>query len=236
MSPQAAWVLQEEVAPLLRNSIPRTTSYVGAEDHEELVQDGIAIAVHLMHNAELAGKPVTPGNIAYYAAQHIRAGRRSTGSSRLDIMGTQTQLSGRTRLHSLNEVVSDKDDANEIAELQDLLSLDAEDPSMTAARNLDWQAMMARLTEREQAIVVASDRGRDGFGFGGGAQIEPLHVTDGEEPACGDGSGIHGRGHPDRGAADTGMEGWDQCTQGDDGVPARPTELNTAGVRVNPGA
>ena len=155
MSPQAGWILKEEVAPRLRNSIPRTTSFVGCEDHEELVQDGIAIAAHLMHNAELAGKQVTPGNIAYYAAQHIRSGRRSTGSSRVDIMGTQTQLSGRARLHSLNEVVADKEDASEIIELQDLLSLDAEDPSMIAARNLDWQAMMSMLTEREQAIVVA---------------------------------------------------------------------------------
>ena len=37
MSPQAGWILQEEVVPRLRASIPRNVSYVEADDAEELV-------------------------------------------------------------------------------------------------------------------------------------------------------------------------------------------------------
>jgi hypothetical protein len=44
MSPQAGWTLQEEVVPRLRSAIPRCVHCVGAEDHEELVQDATAIA------------------------------------------------------------------------------------------------------------------------------------------------------------------------------------------------
>jgi hypothetical protein len=34
----------------------------------------------MLHNAEAAGKRVTPGTVAYYAIKLTRAGRRSTGS------------------------------------------------------------------------------------------------------------------------------------------------------------
>jgi hypothetical protein len=104
MSPQAGWILQEEIVPRLRASIPRNVSQVGAEDPEELIQDATAIAAKMLHSAEAAGKKVTSGNIAFYAVQHIRSGRRSTGSSRVDAMASGTQLAGHTRLHSLNEV------------------------------------------------------------------------------------------------------------------------------------
>ena len=60
MSPQAGWILQEEVVPRLRSAIPRVANQVGAEDAEELVQDATAIAAKMMHNVELAGKQVTP--------------------------------------------------------------------------------------------------------------------------------------------------------------------------------
>jgi len=63
MSPQAGWILQEEIVPRLRSAIPRTVSCVGAEDAEELVQDATAIAAKMLHNVKAAGKKVTPGNI-----------------------------------------------------------------------------------------------------------------------------------------------------------------------------
>jgi hypothetical protein len=81
MSPQAGWILQEEVVPRLRASIPRNVNPVGSEDAQELIQDATAIAAQMLHNVELAGKTVTPGNIAYYALQHLKSGRRSTGAS-----------------------------------------------------------------------------------------------------------------------------------------------------------
>ena len=48
MSPHAGWILQEEVVPRLRSSIPRTVNYIGSEDSEELVQDATCMAARLM--------------------------------------------------------------------------------------------------------------------------------------------------------------------------------------------
>ena len=79
----------------------------------------------------------------------------------MDVMATGTQLSGHTRLHSLNEVVATNEETGgEIFELQDVFSQDTEDPAMIAARNLDWQTLMARLPVREKAIIVALVEGR----------------------------------------------------------------------------
>jgi DNA-binding NarL/FixJ family response regulator len=155
MSPQAGWILQEEVVPRLKSAIPRTVSFVGSEDPEELVQDAIAIAARMLHSVELAGKTVTPGNIAYYAIQHVKSGRRSTGYSIVDVMGSGTQLNGNTRLSSLDEPAAiDEETGGEIFTFNDVLSQDQEDPSVVAARKLDWQALLARLNQREQAIIT----------------------------------------------------------------------------------
>ena len=43
MSPQVGWILQEEVVPRLRASIPRNVNQVGDEDPEELIQDATCI-------------------------------------------------------------------------------------------------------------------------------------------------------------------------------------------------
>jgi len=155
MSPQAGWILQEEVVPRLRAAIPRSVRGVGSEDPEELVQDSIAIAARMLHSAEVAGKKVTSGNIAYYAIQHVRSGRRSTGSSVTDVMAIGTQLNGHTRITSLDEPAAvDDETGGEIFMFHDVLSRDNEDPSMIAARQLDWQTLLARLTKREKAVIV----------------------------------------------------------------------------------
>ena len=153
MSPQAGWILQEEVVPRLRASIPRNVHYVGSEDAEELIQDGTAIAAKMLHSAELAGKTVTAGNIAYYALQLIRSGRRSTGSSVVDVMAPGTQLNGHARLNSLDEPVADQT-SGEGFTFNDVLASDQEDPATIAGRNLDWQSLLTRLTAREKAMVT----------------------------------------------------------------------------------
>ena len=134
MSPQAGWLLQEEVVPRLRSAIPRAVSYVGSEDAEELIQDATAMAARLLHNTELAKKKVTPGNIAYYTIQHMKSGRRSTGSSVADVLGIGTQLQGRTRLTSFDEAAaSDTDNGEDIFSFGDVLSAEQE-----TKRNLAW--------------------------------------------------------------------------------------------------
>ena len=82
------------------------------------------MAAKLMHNVEVQGKTVTPGNDAYYTIMHITSGRRSTGSSVVDVMGTGTQLKGNTRLDSLEQVVAiDEITGGEVL-LHDVLSTD----------------------------------------------------------------------------------------------------------------
>ena len=161
MSPQAGWILQEEIVPRLKASIPRNVKCVGSEDADELIQDAIVMAAKLMHNAEQQGKSVTPGNIAYYAIQLVKSGRRSTGSSVVDVMASHTQLNGSTRLNSLDDPAAmDDETGGEIFTFNDVLSQDTEDPATIAGRNLDWQTLLTRLTKREKAIVKHLLEGR----------------------------------------------------------------------------
>ena len=155
MSPQAGWILQEEVVPRLRSAIPRTVRCVGAEDAEELVQDATCMAARMIDRVEGQGKlgQITASNIAYYTVQHCKSGRRANGTSCVDIMASSTQLNGTTRLRSLSEVVAEDECGFEIFELQDVISNDREDPATIAARKLDWDAFLDQLSHVEQLMV-----------------------------------------------------------------------------------
>jgi DNA-binding NarL/FixJ family response regulator len=145
--------LQEEVVPRLRSSIPRAVRCVGAEDAEELIQDATVIAARMIIRAESQNKlgKITPGNFAYYTLQHCKAGRRAMGSSSVDVMGTATQLRGKTALHSLHEVAGE--DEGDLFELQDVIANDHEDPATIAARKMDWDAFLDQLSRIEKLVV-----------------------------------------------------------------------------------
>ena len=161
MSPQTGWILQEEVVPRLRSAIPQAVSFIGSEDAQELIQDATARAAQILHNAEAKGKKVAGSSVAYYSIQHSRFGRRSVGNSCSDVLGSGTQLNGRSQLKSLDETAPmDEETGGEILEFHDILSNDAEDPSMAAARNLDWQSFCAGLSERENTMVVFVAEGK----------------------------------------------------------------------------
>jgi len=166
MSPQAGYLLQDQIVPRFKSAVPTAVNCVGSEDPAELVQDATAFAAKMMDNAERAGKKVvrtaasrgarsvSAGNICFYTIQHLKSGRRSTGSSISDVYGSQTQLNGRTRLTSLDdEAAVDEENGGEIFEFHDVLAAPQEDPSMTAARQLDWQMFWSRLSIREKAMV-----------------------------------------------------------------------------------
>jgi len=160
MSPQAGWILQEEIVHHLRSAIPKCVRCVGAEDHEELVQDATALAAKMLHNLEIRGKQVTAGNVAYYTIQHAKSGRRSTGSSRVDVMGSTTQLNGSTILHSFSEVVAGDDSQGEPLALQDVISNDREDPATVAARKMDWDRFLDQLSRVERLVVEFLSAGK----------------------------------------------------------------------------
>jgi hypothetical protein len=172
MSPQAGFLLQTEILPRLKSAIPIAVSFIGSEDAQELVQDGTLIAAQIIHGAEQAGKKVvrnpgngrrgarkvrtiSAGNVAFYTIQKLKCGRRSTGSSVVDVYGSGTQINGATRLTSLDEAapVMGLDDVGEPLVLHDVLSRDEEDPSVRAARSIDWQTFMASLSARDRAII-----------------------------------------------------------------------------------
>ncbi len=154
MSSHADTVLIDEIVPRLRTMIPRSVSQVGHEDYEELLQDGTLMAARLLQRCREQGKTVTPGNIAYYTMLHLRCGRRSHSAARSDVMGSRTQIMGLSRVTSLATPMPAPDDApDEPMTLADVLASDAEDPSETAARNLDWQALLASLDERALAVL-----------------------------------------------------------------------------------
>jgi len=159
--------------PRLISAIPNAVSFIGSEDAHELIQDGTLIAAKMIHNAEQAGKKVvktpgarrgrsarkvkevTAGNVAFYTIQKLKCGRRSTGSSTVDIYGSGTQINGTTRLTSLDEaaLTASDDDLGEPLLLHDVLSRDEEDPATKAARKMDWDSFMAGLSGREKAII-----------------------------------------------------------------------------------
>jgi hypothetical protein len=103
MTMRSGEMLCTEVVPRIRASIPATTRMFSAEDHSELIADTIAYAAAMLHSAEAAAKKVTGSTVAYFAVKLTRSGRRSTSSSKTDVMHPGSQLSGRTRVVSFDE-------------------------------------------------------------------------------------------------------------------------------------
>jgi hypothetical protein len=137
MSPQAGFMLLNEIVPRLRAALPNAVCLVGCEDAEELIQDATAIAAKILDRVEARQQAATPGNIAYYATKLTRQGRRSTGQRQNDPLNPLAQLSGRCRLVSLDAPLTSETDGEEIMCLHDSLAAKTEDPAMTAARRLD---------------------------------------------------------------------------------------------------
>jgi len=141
--------------------VPLVAHCVGAEDPEELIGDATLHAARILHSAESRGKTVSASSVAYYAIEHTRSGRRSCGNSASDVHGAATQLKGRSRLESMEQVVASNEECGgEIWELHDVLASDQEDPGTKAARNLDWQTLMSKLSDRERAVIECIIEGR----------------------------------------------------------------------------
>jgi len=114
MSPQAGELLVQEIAPRIRNSPTNSVAQVGADDRDELCQDGIAIAATLLASAEARGKSISAGNVAFYATRLVRQGRRSTGQSTTDVMSPRTQIAARCRIESLDQPIAGEADGDDL--------------------------------------------------------------------------------------------------------------------------
>jgi len=158
MLPQAGVVLME-IAPRLRSAIPGVRK-VGAEDDEELLQDGLAMAAEMLHNLGNRGKSVTPGNIAYYCLLHLKSGRRSYSGGRTDVMGSGTQLDHSSMVLSLETEVGFDEELAEPVRLEEMLTCSTDDPSMAASRNLDWELFLDQHDTRYLCIIHDLASGR----------------------------------------------------------------------------
>jgi len=159
MSPQAGFILTDQVAPRLRAIIPRIKT-VGAEDTEELLQDALAVAAKMLHDLEERGKTVTPGNVAYYTILHIKSGRRSYSAGRTDVMNAGTQLDNKSCVLSFEEPAGFDPETGEEIPLGDLLSSHQDDPSMKASRMLDWEGFLNTHNPRYEAMVCDLAQGK----------------------------------------------------------------------------
>lgn len=163
MTPEMGTMLVNEVIPRLRaaaSSVPA----VGSDDNEELLADMTATAAAMIDSAEKAGKKFSPGNIAYFASRQARVERRSTGSSRTDVLAEGTQLDGLVHYEHLDGGPEEPCHATEAGDAPDGLHEivwggSPDDPAEDAARNLDWEAFLARHSDRHRIAVLVLAQG-----------------------------------------------------------------------------
>ena len=77
MSPRAGELLLDVVRPMLIAVVPQVVKTTGAEDHAELVQDGMVMAAQAIDMLERRGRELMPRSVAYYTIQRLKSGRRS---------------------------------------------------------------------------------------------------------------------------------------------------------------
>ncbi len=157
MTPHAGFMLMEEIAPRLKAAsiyLPR----VGADDPEELYQDGLAIAAKMLDSAERQGKEVAPSSVAFYTLCQLRTGRRSTYGGRADVFSPAAQLDGRSHLNSVEAEMNDPETGENIS-LGEALACNDEDPSLAAARNLDWADFLLAEDSMTDLMIGAFARG-----------------------------------------------------------------------------
>ena len=149
MSPSAALMLEKQIYPIIRNTIPKTARPMGSEDPEELIQDATASAAEMIESMEKSGRTPLPNSIAYYSIQRTKSGRRSYGDIRSDVMSPGYQMDNEGSLCSMQEPVCDEDDLT----VGDTIACKSEDMASKVLRQIDWQAFLETLDARKRRIV-----------------------------------------------------------------------------------
>ncbi len=154
MTPSTEHLLLKEVQPRLRIAITRSVPVVGSDDHEELLQDGLVIALRLLNGARRSRKNVTGASVAYYTIKCLCSGRRSTGYRKTDPLHPASQLNGHCRLHSFEEPVAVDRSTDESLTLGEMLPAREDDPATQAGRRLDWDQLVQQLDAVTKAILL----------------------------------------------------------------------------------
>ena len=150
MSPAAALILEMQIYPIIRNTIPRKAKPMGSEDYQELVQDTTATAAAMIDAMEKSGKKPIPSSIAYYSIQRTKSGRRSYGDSRTDVMNPGYQMDNEGSVCSMQAPVGGEDEDFTVG---DMLAARTEDISAKVLRQIDWTAFVKTLDARKRKIV-----------------------------------------------------------------------------------
>jgi len=149
MSPSAALMLEKEIYPIIRNTVPRTVRPMGCEDAKELVQDATASAAEMVECMEKQGKKPLPHSIAYYSIQRTKSGRRSYGDIRTDVMSPGFQMDHEGSVCSMQDPVTEEEDLT----VGDAIASRAEDTASKVLRQIDWEAFLDTLDVRKKRIV-----------------------------------------------------------------------------------
>lgn len=161
MSPDAGLMLLNEVVPLISGAIARgAVKPFGCEDVEELQSEGCALAASILDSAEMRGKPVSAGNIAFYALQALKSGRRSCSAGRSDVLSPAAQADGRVVVMSMDASICDaENEGDQDLTLHDALAASQEDGASAAGRRIDWDAVMQRIDERKRKVIALTAEG-----------------------------------------------------------------------------
>jgi hypothetical protein len=154
MTPSTEHLLLNEVQPRLRSAIPHKVPVVGSDDHQELLQDGLLIALRLFNGARRSRKNVTGASVAHYTIKCLRSGRRSSGYRKTDPLHPAAQLNGRCRVHSFEEHVAIDRSTDEPMTLGEMLPARDDDPATQAGRRLDWDHLIQQLDAIPKAVLV----------------------------------------------------------------------------------
>lgn len=159
MSPSAGMMLLQQIVPLIAGAIGRgAVMPVGSEDTEELKAEGYALAAALLDSAEARGKTITASNIAYYALQLLKSGRRSGYAGRTDVMSAGAQLDGHASIVSMDEAMGEDDEGDE-HNLHDVLADWSHDGSHEAARRMDWNLALQTMDDRMRDVLQGTAEG-----------------------------------------------------------------------------
>jgi len=142
-------MLEKEIYPIIRNTVPRVVRPTGSEDPEELVQDATASAAEMIEAMEKAGKEPLPHSIAYYSIQRTKSGRRSYGDIRTDVMSPGFQMDNDGAVCSMQEPAGDDEDLT----IGDAIASRSEDMAGKVLRQIDWDAFLETLDARKRRIV-----------------------------------------------------------------------------------
>ena len=175
MSPRAGELLLDVIQPMLIAVVPQVVKTTGAEDSDELVQDGMCMAAQAIELLENQGKELMPRSVAYYTIQRLKSGRRSQYAGRMDAMCPGAILDKRVQMADMDATAHDE--TGEELTFGEMLASDDEDAATLAARDIDWSLIEPLLTVRELKVLQALVEGRGTNEIAFGCQVSAPAVT-----------------------------------------------------------